>query len=231
MRTSIFNNFASLDKSFEKDFKILWSLPEKQRNALIPWVIKIQKERTTGKKDGEREKAIKVIDGVSNNILIGLKLLGFIYHEWNPTQDTPENFLKDLGDLSLIPPKKVDEAKNFLLEFLSRIQHENLQRLENIFSQSIIPYYKGTYTVVDYRGIIKNPFGSTPEIDINKYVPKCASVVPVIIIKLRTHGDPPDSFIFQCNEKDVKSIIDQLKSTLIDLKETQSFLKKGIGKK
>lgn len=231
MRTSIFNKFASLSESFEKDFKILWSLPEKRRNALIPWVIKIQKVRTSGKKDVEREKAIKEIGGIPNKILIGLQLLSYIYHEWNPTKDTPEKFLKDLSDLSLIPPKKVNEAKNFLLEFLSRIQREDLRRLEDIYSESIIPYYKGTYTLVDCRGIIKNPFGSTPDEDINKYVPKCVSVVPIIIIKLRTHGGHPDSLIFQCDEEDIKRMINHLKSALIDLKETQSFLKKGIGKK
>jgi hypothetical protein len=224
MRTSIFNKFADLPKEFLEDFDILWKLPKEQRNSLIPNVSRIYKAETAGQTKLQRDKAVTEIGGDPTNLLKVLKLLNYIYREWNPIYDTPENFLKDLAELKLIPPDRAEDAKEFLLDFLSEIQRDNVRRLEKMYAISIIPVFEGVTAVVDFRAVVKQPFGTGLEDKIEDYKPKCLSFVPVIIIKISRDSGLPQTFEFQCEEAGIEMLIEFLQAALKDLKAAKSYL-------
>ena len=120
MRTRILKNFADLPKEFQEDFDSLWQLPEEQRFALIPRVFELSKAATSKESEELIGEIASEIGEDTPTLLRVVKLLNYISGLWNPLWDKPEAFLKDIAELKLIPPEKAEEAKKFLLAFLSK---------------------------------------------------------------------------------------------------------------
>ena len=227
MRTRIFNNFANYSKDFRDDFAVLWRLPEQVLMGLVPLIPRLAKTRTVGEKKVAMDNAVAELGGSPADVLNALNLLLFIYGQWNPIRDTAESFLKDLGDLSLVPEEKVELAKPFLIEFLSAVEKDNTYRLEKIFAAQLLPCYEGCSTVVDFRAVIRHPFGSGLEDDLEHYDPKCIGFIPVVVIELKRDSGDPLSFVFQCEEDSLEMLIEGLNAALRDLKSARESLPRG----
>ncbi len=227
MRTSIFNNFANMPKEFREDFEILWELPEEIRTGLIAHVPKMSNSRTTRQKKIAMDDAIKEVGGSPDKVLRALKILEFIYDEWNPFVDTTASFLKDLGELALIPVEKAEEAKTFLLEFLGAVEENNTYRLEKMFAAALLPNLTNYSTAVDFRAIISKPFRTGLNDDIGEYQPTCIGFAPVIIVKLTRKGGTPATFEFQCEEDSLTRLIEELQAAKKDLNAAKRSLPDG----
>lgn len=227
MRSNIFKESANLTKDFREDFEVFWKLPAKQRKALIPHVSIISKARTTGDQQEALENAVTKIDGNSADVLRAIKILLFFYQNWNPIRDTPEAFFKDIGELNLVPSNKAEEAKIFFLDFLEEVEKQNSYRLEKIFASALLPKYLSCDTLIDYRAIIRNPYGFTEEKDIKTYEPRCVGFVPVVIVDIENDATERGSFQFQCEADSLQRLIDILNAALKDLQAAQSSMPEG----
>jgi hypothetical protein len=225
MRTSIFTSFTQLPKEFREDFNTLWNLPAAQRTALIPYVSEISKIELSKEREELMNKAVSEIGGDIPDLLRVLKLLHFISSEWNPFWDTPENFLKDIGELKLIPSEKAQESKSFLLEFLSEIKKDNLRRLRKIYANSLLPSLESIKTLIDFRAVFENPFHLGDKI--KDYEPRCIGFVPVILVRISRDSGNPKNFEFQCEQNDLQLIISQLQATLKDLENGKMSIPGG----
>jgi hypothetical protein len=217
MRTDIFREFADLSEKFTTDFQILWKLPNEMRMKMISHVVEIFNAGTSLDREVLLDRAVAELGGNATEVMRVLKLLQFIQTEWNPVKDTAENFLKDLSDLNLLPTDRVEEANIFLAEFVASIEKGNKERLERVFSTGLIPCLTQCVSLIDFRAIIKNPFGTEISNKIDEYDPTCIGFVPVVLIKLRRGSQEQDSFIFQCEENTLKNFIEQLQGALKDL--------------
>jgi len=217
VRTAIFNKFASLSEDFRKDFDLLWEVPEEQREKLLPWVPQIYRTEVVGKEKMLLDKAVTETGGDASKLLRVLGLLLFIHGQWDPVKDRAEAFMRDLGDLGLLPENRQEEANKFLLEFLAAVEQDNQRRLEKMHAVSVLPNYLGASTLVDFRAVIAKPFGTGLADEIDEYQPTCISFVPVVLVQLRSSDDSNGEFVFQCEEDDLEMLIDQLESAKKDL--------------
>jgi hypothetical protein len=227
MRTNIFNKFAQLSKEFCEHIELLWELTSEQRKAIIPHVSLVYRTQTIGEKEAATEDAVKSIGGNAANILKLLTLLLYVYGEWNPIFDTPEDFVRDLRDLGLIPEDKAEAAGDFWIEFLSEVQSDNTRRLEKMYASSLLPSYKGCSTLVDFRAVIRNPYGSKPDEKIDDYQPRCVSYVPIVLIQIFRDAGEPRKVEFQCEESDLQLLIRTLEASLKDLEAARFALPGG----
>ena len=228
MRTSIFNSFADLPQEFKDNFITLWDLKEKQRSALIPFAAQLAKAETTSDTKRVTDKAITEIGGNAPDVLTALKLLYFISKQWNPINDTPENFIRDLSELSLIPTDRMDEAKRFLLDFFGELQKDNSRRLQKLYATRILPSFLGVETLIDFRAIIERPFGAGIDDRVEDYEPRCVGFVPVVILALQCDSGDPSTFEFQCEPEDLRLIMNRLEASLKELESAKSSLPGGI---
>ena len=225
MRTSIFTKFPDLSKDFREDFAVVWNLPENQRLALIPYVLESLKTKTTGERKEVVEKAVYEIGGKAPDLLRAMKSLVFLSREWDPTQDTPENLLKDLGELALIPSERAQEGKRFLLDFLNEIQKDNVRRLHKSYAGSLLPYLESVSTLIDFRAVFEKPFHMGDKI--KDYEPRCIGFVPVIVVRMTRSSGDPVSFEFQCEPNDMRLIITQLQAAMKDFETGKLSLPGG----
>ena len=174
----------------------------------------LSKAETTGEGKVITDKAVSEVAGQSAVLLRSLKLLQHISDEWNPSADTPENFLRDLTELGLAPSTK---ARKFLLDLLTEVERDNLRRLEKDYANALLPSYIGTYTVVDFRAVVQRPFGSGLQDKIEEYEPGILSFVPVVVVRIRRDSGDPMTFEFQCEERPLRRLPDALEAALKDL--------------
>lgn len=229
MRTQLFNNYADLPKEFREDLQALWSLSAQQRKALVPHVGTLAKVEIVGRFQAALDSAVSEIGGDSPSLLRALKVVLFIFKSWNPVNDTAEGFLRDLGELGLIPEEHRDEVTAFLLDFLAVVEADNTRRLEKMHAASLLPNFRGVEAVVDFRAVISKPFGSGLEDKLDQYEPRCVSAVPIIILKFQSNESLGKPFIVQCEEQDLRIMLDSLNAALKDLEASRrSFsLSKG----
>ena len=223
MRTRIFNKFTDLPPEFQEDFLILWNLSEDTRNALITYVSRIYKEKTTAGKKTIIDEAVSVINYEIPAILKTIKLLTYIYSTWNPFQDSSENFIKDIEELDLIPKEKAEEGKKFFEAFINEIKGDNTRRLQKMYAGSHLPNIEAIDTVTDFRAVFKNSYRLGD--DIGSYEPKFVDFTPIIIIKIYTDADESKNFTFQCEPDDIKYIIATLQSSLKDISAVKKILR------
>lgn len=223
MRTSIFTGYASLPDRFKEDLMFLWDFPDYQRRAFLPYIADIYKTETPADRQIAVEKALKEIGGNAEENLKTINLLLYIYSSWNPIQDTPSNFVKDLEELHLLPDENRDETLAFLLEFFSIIEADNTRRLKKIFAGSVIPSFIGIETIVDFRSIIKQPYDSIIGRDIEDYNPECVDFIPVILIRIERDVSPK-RFEFQCEENELDTLIESLQAVKKDLEVSKNKL-------
>lgn len=228
MRTSIFNSFADLPQEFKGDLITLWELTEKQRSALIPFAAELAKAETTADTKKITDRAITDIGGNAPDVLRSLKLLHFISRQWNPVNDSPENFIRDLSELSLIPASRLDEAKRFLLDFLGELQKDNSRRLQKIYANSVLPSFIGLETLIDFRAIIEHPFGAGIDDKLENYEPRCVGFVPVVIVALHCDSGDPSTIEFQCEPEDLRFMINRLQASLKEFESAKSSLPGGV---
>lgn len=227
MRTSIFNNFTDLERDFSEDFKLLWTISKEQRAALIPKSVLLFKARTTVDSKRIMDQAVSEIGGNTANVLKCLRLLRFIFRAWNPVSDTPENFIKDLNELDLLPEAEIEDAEEFLMDFFSHVQDDNDRRLQKLYANSILPSFKGFSTLVDFRAVISNPFASDLNDDYHSYEPRCIGFTPVIIAQIRTDSSQSPYINMQLEEEDIQYLIEALNATLKDLNSAKQSLPGG----
>ncbi len=227
MRTAIFNQFADLPKEFRDDFPLLWEeVTEEQGTALLSDIPGIYKTQTTGEQKKATDEAVSRISelgGNAANILRVIKLLLFIYRQWNPVSDTASDFLKDLKELGLLPEDE-ESASVFLTKFLEIVQQDNRRRLEKFHASRLLPSYTGCTTLVDLRAVIKRPFGAGLNDQIGDYKPECVSFVPVILVKVSRDSGHHESFDFQCEESQLRRMIDALEGALKDLEAAKAYV-------
>ncbi len=226
MRSNIFNKYATLEKVFQEDLKKLWELPQNARNALIDHVANIYKAETETIEEARIEKAVYEIGGDSAKVLKVLSCLRFLYSEWNLFLDKPDDFLRDLGDLSLVPKEHAEEAKVFFLEFLKKVESDNPRRLEKYYANALLPSFTGINTKIDFRAMIREPYGIKYPYNISKYSPECSGLVPIIMIGIKRDSGVPMTFRFQCDETSLQLFIDTLLAAQKDLKAAKTFFEK-----
>ena len=224
MRTSFFMNYLELPQRFEEDLVLLWDLPADQRRAYLPYITGIYKTETPADRQIAIDKALEEIGGNADENLKIINLLLYIYSSWNPTRDTPSNFVKDIDELHMFPVEKRDEIMEFLLEFFSIVEADNPRRLEQFFAESLLPSFTHIQTIVDFRSIIKQPYSTIIGRNIKDYNPNCVDFVPVILIKLERDSTFPETFEFQCTEKDVNTLIESLQAAKKDLEASKIAL-------
>jgi len=224
MRTDIFTAFADLPEEFSNDFNLLWELSSETRHALIPYIPQMHKAETLDEKKKIIEEITVQIKEDFPKLSRVMRLLSFLYKQWDPIEDTPESFLNDLEELSLIPADKAESGKEFLLNFLNVICEDNRRRLRKSYATSLIPNYIGYLGVVDFRSVIENPYKLSQKIE--EYTPKCVDFTPVAIIRIRRDSGDSQTFEFQCEEDDVRHLISKLQATLKQLEQSKIFYKK-----
>ena len=229
MRTTIFNDFAGMHERFKEDFDTLWGLSAEQRHALIPHVSRIFQTRQVGQHKIATDAAVSDIGGESGDILKALSILLYIHREWRPYRDTSEDFLRDLAELRIIPEEKTEEASLFLRDFLAAVEQDNKRRMEQSTTTSMLPYLKGCDTLVDFRAVIRNPFGTGLDDRVDKYEPHCISLVPVVLVNVKRDSGDPTSFQFQCIEEDLDVLIEALQAANKELQAARVALRKGGG--
>lgn len=223
MRTSLFNKFVSLTDDFRKDLDTLWSLPPKQRDALIQPVTELMRAQTKGEYKQVLERAVADMDGDETTLLKSISVLRYLGSQWNPARDTPEGFLDDVKKLSLFPSQKESEAGRFLISFLSALQNDNVRRMREMFANSVAPNFIGAEPVVDFRPVFDAPFGTGLSDRIDDYRPNLISWVPVVLVKINTDEGNAELF-FQCQETELRRLIETLQASLIDLEVARKEL-------
>ena len=168
------------------------------------------------------------IGGNASEILRALRVLQFISAQWDPVNDTPENFLRDLDELSLISQEKEEESTAFLLEFLSELQKDNRRRLQKMHANALLPSFMGVTTLVDFRAVMERPFGTGLEDVLEDYRPRCIDFAPVVLVGLNCDTGDPQAFRFQCEPEDLLILIEQLQAALKDLEAAKASLPGGI---
>ncbi len=224
MRTSIFMNYSRLSKSFKEDLEFLWNFPEMERRSILPYLTEIYKTETEADHEIALDKAIKEIGGNAEENLRIIKSLLYIYSSWNPVHDTPSNFVKDLEDLHLIPVDKREDALAFLLEFFSIVEADNARRLKKASAGMILPSFIGLHAIVDFRPIIKQPFGTTLNNRVENYNPECMDFIPIFIVQIERDTLQPETFEFQCEEDDLDKMINSLQAVKKDLEISKKAL-------
>ncbi len=224
MRTSIFTKYAKLKNEFKEDIQFLWNLPNEQRKAIIPFIKELYKAETEVEWETAVERALSEIEGSSEENLRMINILIYIYREWNPISDTPSNFLKDLEELHLIPEEKKEDVKSYLLEFFSIVETDNLRRLQKIYAGALLPSFKAIQSIVDFRPIFKNPYGSNLDYNIENYHPNFIDFIPIILVKIERDNSFPQMFEFQVEEKHLDEIINILKAAKKDLETSKLAL-------
>jgi len=224
MRTSIFTKYAKLRKEFKEDIQFLWTLPNDQRKAIIPFINELYKAETSSEWEIAVERALSEIEGSSEENLRMINILIYIYKEWNPTSDTPSNFLKDLDELHLIHEDKREDVESFLLEFFSIVESDNLRRLQKSYAGALLPSFIGIQSMVDFRPIFKNPYGSGIDYNIENYHPDFIDFIPIILVKIERDKSFPQKFEFQVEEKHIDIIINTLKAAKKDLETSKLAL-------
>jgi hypothetical protein len=141
--------------------------------------------------------------------------------------DTPDGFVSDLLELSLIPADKLAAAKRFFKGFFAEVSSGNRVLVERMYATSLLPSYTGANTMIDMRAIIQQPFGSLVGEAIETYKPKCVGFVPVVIVKIRRDDGTPADFEFQCEEAPLRRLVNILEAALVDLRTAKASLPKG----
>ena len=216
-------NYGNLPEEFEKDLVFLWGFPDDIRRAFLPLIADIFKAETLADRQIVIDKALEEIGGNAEENLKIINLLLFIYQSWNPTQDTPSNFVKDIEDLHLLPVERRAETMAFLLEFFSILEEDNPRRLKKFFARAVLPSFTSIETIIDFRSIIKRPYVSIVGRNIKDYNPECMDFTPIILIKLE-RDSTPETFEFQCEEKEVNILIETLQAAKKDLEVSKNTL-------
>lgn len=217
-------NYVKLPERFEEDLAFLCDFPDNQRRAFLPFIADIYKAETPADRQIAIDKALKEIGGNAEENLKIINLLLYIYSSWNPTQDTPSNFVKDIDDLHMLPVEKRDETMAFLLEFFSIVEADNPRRLGKLFATTLLPSFISIETIVDFRSIIKQPYATIIGRNIKDYNPECVDFIPVILIKLERDSISPKTFEFQCEEEHVNILIESLQAAKKDLEVSKNAL-------
>jgi len=217
-------DYSDLTESFKENLEFLWEFPEEGRKAILPYLTEIFKTETKAEREIALDKAIKEIGGNTEKNLRIIELLLQIYSSWNPIQDTPSNFVKDLEDLHFIPIEKRDDVLAFLLEFFSIVEADNSRRLKKIHAGMILPSFIGFHSIVEFRPIIKKPFGTSLNNRIENYNPECIDFIPVFIVQIERDDVQPRTFEFQCEESDIDKMINTLQAVKKDLETSKNSL-------
>ena len=224
MRTRILRDFPALPEEFLRDIETLWRLSDEQRSRLVPAAVRMLSAETNLQVDAIREETLAEIGGSQPDLLRSLNVLRYLGTRWNPYRDTPEGFVADLKSLLLLPPGKEDVATAFLLELFSAFQNDNLRRTTKWYANSLLPSYADCETLVDFRPVFDHAFGSLRDERIEDYRPDCIGWVPVILVKITRDSGQPTELEFQCEERDVRTIVDRLTAALRDLDSAKTFL-------
>jgi len=230
MRSKIFTDSQKRKPQFKENLDLLWSLPQKRKMQFIPYIPLIVHTLTTVDSDRCIEKINEKLKGNTEENLKIISLLCDIYEQWHPAKDTPANFIKDMEELNLFPKTKSDEAKTFMLEFLSIIEQNNLKRLKDYFISRGLPQLSGYDYAVDFRPLIRQPFMFLDTKKLNEYNPKIVDFTPVIICQFKTNED--EEISFQCSPEILSDLILNLSAALkeVDAAKIAFSEKKGIKK-
>jgi hypothetical protein len=172
--------------------------------------------QTKGEYKQVLERTVADLGGDETTLLKSVNVLRYLASQWNPARDTPEGFLEDVKKLSLVPSQKESEANKFLLSFLSALQNDNVRRMRELFANSAAPNFIGAAPVVDFRPVFDAPFGTGLSDRIEDYHPNLISWVPVVLVKIGTDEDNAE-LLFQCQEAELRRLIEALQASLIDL--------------
>ncbi len=211
----MFNNFPSFDERFEEHLRLVWAIPKDHRQKLVDGALEMLRAETTGEEKTAREKAIEGIPGDQADLVKAVNVLHFIATEWNPVTDTSEAVLADVRQLGLLPTDQAREIEDFLLRFFSALGEDRSRRLRKIFASSVVPNYLGVTTVVDFRFVFDNPYGSGRHDTIDNYTPTHVGHTPVVLVRLKISGLDP--VVFQAEPQDVRLLIQSLQAALKDL--------------
>jgi len=225
-RTSIFSDFVTYKPKFREDFEAFLDLAPEQKCALIPFVLELLAAETTDETEKIRARIPGEIEGTLTELLSALNVLHFMATEWNAIRDTPEAFLKDLESVDLLKDDRRDEGRAFFAEFLKHLADDRKRRLDKLFAHSLLPSYGGMTTLIDLRAVFDNPYGQTDLETVSAYSPRCTNWVPVVLVKILRDRGTPTTFEFQCEESQVRRMIDHLTAALKDLKAAESELRK-----
>lgn len=218
MRTDFFSSFATLRDKFSEHWDDLWSLDSEIRFMLVPYVVERMQADTRGQAKDVVERAVSEVGADEATILKVLDVLTYIAVEWNPVNDTPQSLLDDMRKLSLLPEKETEEAERFMLDFLSALERDSLRRLKDMFASSVVPNYRSSSVVVDFRPVIDHPFGAGLDDKLEDYRPQCVAWVPVALVQFRYSDAQGRSLTFQCGERDLRRIIDTFEAALRDMR-------------
>ena len=127
----------------------------------------------------------------------------------------------------MVPSDKAEDAKSFLVDFLAEVEKDNIYRLEKWFSGRLLPSYQGCSALVDFRAVMKNPFGFGEDEKLDKYEPVCIGFAPVVIVEISRDSGDPKIFQFQCEGDHLQVLIENLQSALKDLKAARKSLPGG----
>jgi len=217
MKSKLFRSFSNIDEAFKKDINVLWEIPAKERELLIPIIRRFMFAETNREVDSLREEATSSIDFDKSKLLIAIKMLRFLQQLWNPVIDQPSDVVQDIRDLGLLPSDGADIAEAFLIRFFEVVKQDSDERMKRSFASSCLPNYLSVDAVVDLRAVFRNPFGFGENEQIALYKPECIGFVPVAVIEIERDEDEPKKFRFQIEKSALKRFIDNLNATLNEI--------------
>ena len=217
MRTSIFSEFTGLKDEFHRDLRTFWSLSPGRWTSLLHGAMRVLRADTKGEERKAIEETVADMEGNPVELLPSLNVLYYVCRQWNPVKDTPGAFLEDMRSLSLIPKDKEDEASRFIEEMLATLEKDKVRRLKKMYANSLLPAFIGANTLVDIRPVFDKPFGSDTDDKVDEYEPVIIDFAPVVLVKILRDSGLPQEVAFQCEERDVRNLIEQLTAALKEL--------------
>ena len=229
------NLFSKIDitrsEQFEKDMKVLMSLPSEVLNKLPEYCIEVWLARTEREEDKIADRTaedLKVPRARLDHALAISQL--FIKHflkDGDARDDDPANIVADLVEpLGFVPKERASDLSAFLLELKTLTQDRGEKNARRIrYSSSSLPVLRSISTSVDLRVVFDTEY--TSDIDPKTFSPTCLGTIPIALIKLGFNEGPTGEVYFQADWQSLQMVMNHLQAVC---KQFETAEKSILGK-
>ena len=224
LRSAFFRSAASMTNKFYEHLKTLWEVPKAKRKVLLKGMPDIIRALTVRDKGARAQELVGKIGWDTQKSLEAISVLECISDEWSPFRDTTNVLLSDFRALKLFPKEKAakEDATTFLASYLNFLERDSERRRKRHCSGMVLPNLKRIDAVVDYRVVQEEEFHWQEE-NPEEFRPKCASLVPVVILQIvRTKEDP---VVMQVEPEEIDMMVRELQAAAKTVRASKRLVK------
>ena len=224
-KSLLFQKAADFGEAFEEHLNVLWDITKEKQKIILKRMPQVIHAETAAERSGVQDALAKEVGGDSKKVLQAVSILLYIADQWNPFLDDPQSMMRDIKMLKVLPKekKKKDRAERFLKDFFNFLEKDSRYKIKELSASAVVPSLTGVDTAVDFRAVVESYFSwrvDNPE----AYKPQCKSLIPVVLVEIRT-TKRENPFFFQCELDDLGRLIRQLQATVKEVKKSQKLIR------